>query len=111
VELRDSGTVEVAEVNYSVLPWNSVNPDLFDALAAPPPAARGGARGAAPLHLPSLLTPMQIDEAELAVRLVLDQLHLDSNGRIELRRRAGGVHVQGVLDTDEEKRQLQSQSL
>jgi RNA polymerase sigma factor (sigma-70 family) len=109
VKLRDAGTVEIAELSYSVLPWSSVNPDLFDPLAAAPPVAGGGVHAALLPHLPMLPTLAQIDEAELGARLVLNRLHLDSSGRIQLSREADGVHVQGVVETDDEKYRLQGQ--
>jgi hypothetical protein len=85
VELRDSGTVEIAEVNYSVLPWGSVNPDLFEPLAEAQPLGRNTHASLTP-HLPRTLNLTQIDEAELGARLVLNRLHLDTRGRIELSR-------------------------
>jgi DNA-directed RNA polymerase specialized sigma24 family protein len=109
IELRNYGTVEIAELDYSVLPWNSVNPDLFEPLAAAPSMLGGDVRASILPHLPATLTPIQIDEAELAVRLVLNRLHLDSSGRIALSQSAEGVHVQGIVETDDEKRQLQSE--
>jgi len=108
VELRDTGTIEVAELNYSVLPWSSVNPDMFDPLSSSM-GLGGNTHASLSLHLPAVLTPEQIDSAELGARLVLNRLQLDSSGRIELGRAADGVHVQGVVESDAEKRQLQSQ--
>jgi RNA polymerase sigma factor (sigma-70 family) len=108
VELRDAGTIEVAELNYSVLPWSSVNPDMFEPVSSSM-GLGGNTHPSLSLHLPALLTPEEIDSAELGARLVLNRLQLDSSGRIELGRAADGIHVQGVVESDAEKRQLQSQ--
>jgi RNA polymerase sigma factor (sigma-70 family) len=108
VELRDAGTVEIAELNYSVLPWSSVNPDLFEAVFDAAGLGRHMHSAILP-HLPRSVSPTEMDEAELGVRLVLSHLHLDSNDRIELTRQPVGVHVEGVVDDDDKKRQLQAQ--
>src|SRR5262249_17827630 len=109
IELRDAGSVEIAELNYSVLPWSSVNPDLFE----PEPSAAVGlgrhTHAAILPHLPRSLSPTELDEAELGVRLVLNSLNLDANDRISLTRQPLGVHVEGVVEDDDRKRQLQAE--
>ena len=109
IDLRNYGTVEIAELDYSVLPWSSVNPDLFEPLASAPSRLARDTHASVIPRLPLALTPIQIDEAELAVRLVLNRFHLDSSGRIGLNRATDGVHVQGLVETDDEKHQLQSE--
>ncbi len=109
VELRNAGTVEIAELNYSVLPWSSVNPDLFEAVSDVGPVSGKNLHASVLPHLPRLLSPVEIDEAELGARLVLNRLHLDANDRLEVVRQPGGVRVQGVVENSEEKHQLQAQ--
>lgn len=109
VELRDAGAVEIAELSYSVLPWSSVNPDLFEPVADAASDLGKRVHAAILPHLPRSLNSAEIDEAELGARLVLSRLHLDANDRIELSRQPLGVHVQGVVEDDVEKRQLQAQ--
>ncbi len=109
VELRDAGTVEIAELDYSVLPWNSVNPDLFEPVSDAGPVPGRGLHAAMVAHLPRALSEIEVDEAELEARLILSHLNLDGSGRIELGRAEDGVHVRGVVESDKVKRQLESQ--
>jgi len=53
--------------------------------------------------------PEQLDESELDARLVLNQLHADTGEQIELHRRKHEIEIEGVVETDERKRQLQLQ--
>ena len=109
VELRDAGTIEVAELNYSVLPWSAVNPDIFEPLA-PITEGNGSHLHTSLLpHLPHAVTPGDMDLAELSARLVLNRLGFDANSRIEINRNLDGVHVQGLVDTETQKSQLQTQ--
>jgi hypothetical protein len=54
-----------------------------------------------------MLTAGQLDEAELEARLVLNQLHADAGEEIELARGAFGIQVNGLVDTERRKRELQ----
>jgi RNA polymerase sigma factor (sigma-70 family) len=108
IEIRDADTIEVAELNYAVLPWSAVNQDLFER-----PTAASEPRGLVP-PMPSArlqLTPTdaQIDEAELGVLLVLHRLHVDASNQIALTRQPDGIHIRGEVETEDEKHQLQSQ--
>lgn len=109
VELRDAGTIEVAELNYSVLPWSSVNPDIFEPLTAVPEAEGRHLHTSLLPHLPHAVTPGELDLAELSARLVLNRLGFDANSRIEITRNLDGVHVRGLVDTEMQKSQLQAQ--
>jgi hypothetical protein len=108
IELRDSGTIEIAELNYDVLPWSAVNDSLFE-----PEGAISGVgapiRPSLSIHLPVPLTDTELDLAELSARLVLDKLHADNGERIELVRTERGVQVKGIVETDERKRELETQ--
>ena len=109
VELRDTGTIEIAELNYDVLPWNAVNDSLFEPDAS---LSDTGVSVSVPVHpalsiyLPRPLTDAELDLAELSVRLTLNQLHADNGERIEIIRSERGLQVKGVVETDERKREL-----
>ncbi|MBT9331582.1 RNA polymerase sigma factor [Paracidobacterium acidisoli] len=108
VELRDAGTIEIAELNYDVLPWSAVNDSLFE-----PEAALSGARApihpSLSIHVPAPLTDAQLDMAELSARLVLNRLDADNGERIEVVRTESGVQVKGIVETDERKQELETQ--
>jgi RNA polymerase sigma factor (sigma-70 family) len=107
IELRDAGTIEIAELNYDVMPWGAVNQDWFEPLA-------GGAAPARPsLHAAArpVLSELALDEAELGARVVLNQLQADTAEQIHVSRLPNGVQVQGVVDTEERKQQIVSRLL
>jgi hypothetical protein len=90
------------------LPWSAVNDSLFE-----PEATLSGIRVPAhpslSLHLPSPLTDAELDLAELSARLVLNRLHADNGERIEIVRSEKGVQVKGIVETEERKRELETQ--
>ena len=108
VELRDYGTIEIAELNYSILPWSAVRDDWFE----PPPGAvsdvPSGLHSPRPLRFPQSLTQNEIDTAELAARLVLAELKADTTERIRIAPGANGVQISGIVATDERKREIES---
>ena len=106
IELRGQGTVEIAELNYDVMPWGAVNQDWFEPLAGHAVTDAAGMHAA--LHLPLVLSNLELDEAELAARIVLNQLRADTGEQIHLTRGVAGVDVKGVVDTDARKQQLVS---
>jgi hypothetical protein len=110
VELRDSGTVEIAEVDFKILPWNAVDANLFEPLETAMSTAAGvsPARVLSFPRIPEALSESQLDGAELAARLVLNQLHADAGEQIEIRRGPQGIAVEGVVETDARKRELQA---
>ncbi len=109
VLFRDKETVEIAELDYSVLPWTPAASSLFqseeemraDGLTRPQPP-----RGPIP---PPLLTEEQLDEAELSTRLTLNRLHADTGEQIEVARGSHGVEVRGITDTKERKHELEAE--
>jgi hypothetical protein len=107
VELRDEGTVEIAEVNYALLDWSGVNEALFEPLTPILPLAVAPAAPPtiAPAR-PALQTPMQLDDAELQARLVLNHLKADTGEQIRVGRSDTKVVVKGVVDTNQRKRQI-----
>jgi hypothetical protein len=109
VSFRDSETVEIAELDYSVLPWTPAINSLFQ-----PGTGIGGddlirpQTALVPLP-PRALSEEQLTEAELGARLTLDRLHADTGEQIEVVRGAHGVEVHGITDTEERKHELQAQ--
>jgi hypothetical protein len=106
IALRNQGTIEIAEVSYGVFPWASINPDLFESLSQLTPAWN---EQASLPHYAAPLTELQLDEAELSVRLVLQHLQLDGSNQLALRREPDGIYVQGVVLSLEEKHRLQAE--
>ncbi|MBT9331576.1 anti-sigma factor family protein [Paracidobacterium acidisoli] len=110
VEFRNKETVEIAELDFKILPWSSVGPNVFEPVAVFDTAAVPSRVIPFPPP-PEVLTPEQLDEAELGARLVLNQLHADTGKQIEFERSPQGVEVKGVVDTEEQKRELQQHLL
>ncbi|WP_263358130.1 RNA polymerase sigma factor [Acidicapsa ligni] len=108
VELRDYGTVEIAELNYDVLPWSMANPDWFEPVASDT-VRRPVVHESPAFHVAPQLTEMQLDEAELEARVVLNRLQVDMGRHIDVIRSSDGVHVIGIVDNAEQKRQMQAQ--
>lgn len=98
IETRTEGTIEIAELNYAVLPWSGVNDALFEPLNAVPahPA----------LKLPTLPTEEELLSAELAARLALNKLHADEGEQITIVRTDRVVEVKGVVETDQRKQEI-----
>lgn len=105
VELRDTGTVEIAELNYDVMPWGAVNQDWFEPILGQP---TGDLERPHPLltATPRVMSGSELNDAELSVRLVLNQLHADEGEQILVSRSTNGIEVKGVVDTDQRKEQL-----
>jgi DNA-directed RNA polymerase specialized sigma24 family protein len=106
IELRNQGKVEIAELNYDVMPWGAVNQDWFEPLAGQAMADTPGMHAA--LHIPHVLSELELDETELAARVTLNQLHADAGEQIHLTRGATGIDVKGVVDTDSRKQEIVS---
>jgi len=102
IELRDVGAVEIAELNYDVMPWGAVNQDWFEPLSG----SVSDAHPSFSVPMPRLLSGLELDSAELGARLVLNQLHADTGEQIHVARSANGIQVKGVVDTDQRKSQL-----
>ncbi len=109
VVLRDRGTIEIAELEYHVLPWAEVGADMFEPVGVLRPDSPIRFQPALVPSLPSTLTDAQIDEAELSVRLVLNKLHADTGEQIRVVRESQGVRVKGLVETDRRKAELQEQ--
>lgn len=111
VAFRDSETVDIAELDYKILPWSVVDNSLFDPFDSDLRNASDAPRRIIPSLLSATVSEGQLDEAELSTRLVLNQLHADAGEQIEICRRPQEIGVTGVVGTDERKLQLQMQLL
>ncbi len=109
LSLRDSGTVEIAEVDFKLLPWSAVDAGVFEPLETMPTSLASSPARVLPFpRLPEVLSEGQIDEAELGARLMLNQLHADTGEDIQIRRSAQGVTVEGVVETEGRKSELKT---
>jgi hypothetical protein len=108
VEFRNRETIEIAELDYHVLPWTASEANLF----LPMDASEGDYASRRPslaVLPPVPFTEGQLDEAELGVRLVLNKLHADTGEQIQIERSASGVEVKGLVETERRKQELVGQ--
>jgi DNA-directed RNA polymerase specialized sigma24 family protein len=106
IELRGVGAVEIAELNYDVMPWGAVNQDWFEPHSPESLVTPEHAHPAALPHLPRLLTESELDETELSVRVALSQLNADTGEQILVSRSTDGVEIKGIVETNDRKAQL-----
>lgn len=109
IDLRDSGTVEIAELNYDLLPWGAVNQDWFEPVLGSTATDAPGVLPVIGIRVPHALSSLELDEAELEARVALNQLHADTGERIRLTRGGQGIEVKGVVETDARKDELVAQ--
>lgn len=110
VNFRDSETVEIAELDYKMLPWSAVDASAFAPIGGTSqPSATAPNLVLSPPHFPETQSLDQLDETELAARLILNQLHADTGEQIDIHRSAQAVEVTGLVETDERKRELRTQ--
>jgi len=102
IQFRDAETVELAELDYAVLGWNTVNDSIFE------PAASLPAVVPHLIAVPSLPTREELDEAELQARLALSRLNAESE-QLEVSRSNKSVLVKGIVETDARKNSLLAQ--
>lgn len=107
VGFRNSETVEIAELDFAILPWNAVDAHAFEPVSdTPSPIVDHTSHILPHLQLPELPSAEQLDETELAARLILNQLHADTGEQIEIHRTPEAVQVDGLVETDERKHEL-----
>ncbi|WP_263359827.1 hypothetical protein [Acidicapsa ligni] len=108
VDFRDREHVEIAELDYAVLPWNVPQASVFEPLGNADIVSTANARilPIFPLAAPS---QEQLDEAELGVRLVLNQLHADIGEQITIHQSSQVVDVEGMVETEKQKNELRAQ--
>lgn len=101
IEYRDLGTVEISEVSLDILSWERANQLLR---FMPQPENKLASRR---LPLGSLLpSVVQMNEAELEARLILNQKSADTGEQIEVARDGKGVQVRGLVESEERKTEL-----
>lgn len=109
VAFRDNETVEIAELDFNILPWNAVDTNVFEPIGSILQTQTAVEPHLSSLHFPEIPSPGQLDEIELSARLILNQLHADTGEQIEVHRSSQGVEVDGLVDTEERKRELKTQ--
>ena len=110
ISLRDSDTIEIAELSFDVLPWSPAIDSLFEPMASHGALVPPGTSPPLPIlpRLPHPLSDLEIDEAELSARLALNDLGADRNERIDLVRIRDGVQVKGIVATEDRKREIET---
>jgi len=102
VEFRDLETVEIAELNYAVVPWAMINQDLFES-----DSSRSGTVTDAPQSLQPtqrlLPSDVELDMIELEVRTALHDFHVDSTDRLTISRSKIGVQVSGLVEDEKQR--------
>ena len=108
VQFRDNEHIEIAELEYDVMPWEKSNPEWFEPLAGTSHSAGINAHAVSPSFGKNLIRPTegQLDEAELGVRLALVELHAEGQERLSVSRTAEAVSVSGVVATEERKSEI-----
>jgi hypothetical protein len=110
VALRDSSTVEIAELDYKILPWDAVDADLFEPIGSVDTSiAPSSGRVLSFPRAPETLSESELDETELSALLILNRLHADTGEQVKVRRSEGFVEVDGLVESEERKRELQKQ--
>jgi hypothetical protein len=100
IDYHELGTVEISEVGSEFPSWGQPKQPLF----VPEPAINPNApRIPARPILPSMT---QVNETELEARLTLNQKSADTGEQIEIKRDAKGVSVQGLVESEERKKEL-----
>jgi hypothetical protein len=106
VELRDSGTVEIAELNYDVMPWGAVNQDWFEPILG---NTNMPAPGILPPHAISI---RELNKTELEVRYLLHKTGADLGDPIDVRindENSPPVSVVGIVQSESQKQGLSAQ--
>jgi len=105
VYFRDQDTVEIAELEYKVLPPSAAKEEWFEPLAILTHEPQMPIVG--PRHLPVRLSQSQLDSTELQVLLALNEVHGDTGERIQLLRQPTRLVVKGIVDGDDRKRLIE----
>ncbi|MEI9978391.1 MAG: hypothetical protein WDN23_05220 [Edaphobacter sp.] len=104
IVFRDSERIQIAELNYSILPWSAVNASLFEPLVSDPPRPALGSI----VHrlLPS---SDQLMGAQLQAELALMKLHANTGEDIHVEQDDSHIYVRGVVETDDRKREIDTE--
>ncbi|HVJ07193.1 MAG TPA: RNA polymerase sigma factor [Acidisarcina sp.] len=106
IDMRGVGNIEIAELNYDVMPWGALDGDWFEPSVAP---LVNPHRGPGVLSHPLIpLSEDELDEADLGVRLALNQLGADTGERVTMVRTPTGIQVKGIVATEDRKREIEA---
>jgi len=100
IQFRDSETVEIAELDYSVLGWGAINESNFE------PFTNGPLTSPPMLIFPSRPSGEALDDAEIQARLALSRLDADSSESLLFSRDEDHVQINGVVETEARKNEL-----
>jgi hypothetical protein len=106
IVFRDKAEIEIAELDYRVLPWEKVSMDLFESTNMQRANSIRHVQSDAVPSVPVVLSDSQMDDVELGVRLVLNQLNADTGEQLQIVRTPSGVIVQGLVETDQRRKDL-----
>ena len=106
VAFRDRDEIEIAEVDYKVIPWSQASPRWFESDMLPAARPSVVRTPALPKMLVTPPTAEQLDEAELGVRLGLSEVQADGGERLLVSRAHDGIHVDGLVAEDQRKREI-----
>lgn len=109
VETTKTGPIEVAEVEYRIVPWKPQMEAWFEPAFDRPGNIAPNAESLASHTNPSRVLPQDMDEVELGVRLMLSRLNADTGEQIVVSRSAFSVLVKGIVESDDRKRQLETE--
>jgi hypothetical protein len=107
--LRNSKRIRVTEAFFEVFSMNVIEPGVF---------ALNGAAGAAPERKPAaeavpvvrIPSEMELQEAEMRVRMALHSVRADLGDQIEIQRgESNSIRVEGVLSSDARKEEVESE--
>ncbi len=107
VVLRDFGAIEISELNYEEMAWSDKT-----AAAVFEPDVAPSRLSLEPRQAPQVLvseqpTAQELDEAELRVRLALNEANADSE-QIAIRQAQSRIHVMGIVESEARKQELQN---
>ncbi len=110
VRFSDSTDVQIAELDYRILPLAESDPAWFEGVS-PAPASTVLASPPA-LHIAAhksgeQATPGELDLAELNVLLAFAELHADGQERLVIKRRAADILVEGLVASPERKSEIE----
>lgn len=101
IEYRDAGVIDISEVSVDVL-----SSDMANHLFVETPAIHSAVPPRVAAH-EMLPTQAQMLETELQVRLILNRENADTGEQIDIIRDGKGIQVQGLVEGNERKQQLQ----
>src|SRR5579863_4608105 len=104
IELQDAGVVEIAELDYEVMPWSAENEGWFEPSSGH--ALVNNERPTLAALLPRILSNSELDSTELSARVMLHKLRADMGERIQVARLDTGIQIQGFVETNERKREI-----